>query len=103
MEQLKKIREAKGISQKEFANALGVTESAVSHWESGRYLPTAGKLQKMVDILGCTFDELLTDPREKLEAELQSKIDSGETTADEAEDEYQNRYNPEPRYCGQEW
>jgi transcriptional regulator with XRE-family HTH domain len=62
MEQLKQIREAKGISQKEFASALGVTESAVSHWESGRYLPTTNKLQKIASILDCTVDELLKDP-----------------------------------------
>ena len=64
MEQLKQIRESKGKSQKEIASALGVTESAVSHWENGRYLPTVDKLQQMAKILGVTVDELLADPEE---------------------------------------
>ena len=56
---LKNLREAKGISQKDFAVSLGVTESAVSHWESRRYLPTTDKLKQISEILGVTMDELM--------------------------------------------
>ena len=101
--ELKQIREEKGISQKELANALGVTESAISHWESGRYLPTADKLPMMAKILDCTIDALFTNPKEKLEAKLQEQIENGEITIEEAEHEFQDTFNPEPRYCGQEW
>ena len=34
---------------------------------------------------------------------LDRKVESGEITADEAEHEYQDFVNPEPRYCGREW
>ena len=41
--------------------------------------------------------------REQFETELREKVEREEITADEAEDEYRDRYDPEPRYCGQEW
>ena len=41
--------------------------------------------------------------KEELEAELQAKIDRGDITIEEAEHEYQDIFNPEPRYCGREW
>lgn len=61
---LKQIRESKRISQKELANKLGITESAVCHWEAGRYLPTTDKLQQIAKTLGVTIDELLADSEE---------------------------------------
>lgn len=41
--------------------------------------------------------------KEELAAELDAKVASGEMTADEAEMEWQDFVNPEPRFCGQEW
>ena len=41
--------------------------------------------------------------KEQLEAELKQKLANGEITIDEAEHEWQDFVNPEPRYCGQEW
>lgn len=39
----------------------------------------------------------------ELEAEIERKLAAGEITADEAEDEYRDYIDPEPRYCGREW
>lgn len=39
----------------------------------------------------------------ELEAKLMQQLEAGEITPDEAEQEWQNFVNPEPRYCGQEW
>jgi DNA-binding transcriptional regulator YiaG len=36
----RQAREAVRISQREAAEALGVTQSAVSHWETGRSVPS---------------------------------------------------------------
>ena len=41
--------------------------------------------------------------KQQLEAELQEKLNRGEITAEEAEHEWQDEFNPEPRYCGAEW
>lgn len=34
-----KLRRSKGITQKQVAEALGVTERTVSYWESGKHPP----------------------------------------------------------------
>jgi ribosome-binding protein aMBF1 (putative translation factor) len=44
-------REARGWSRARLADEMGVTESSVRSWESGRYLPPAPKLAQLVDLL----------------------------------------------------
>ena len=41
--------------------------------------------------------------KELFELRLNLAIANGEMTIDEAEDEWQNEFNPEMRYQGQEW
>lgn len=41
--------------------------------------------------------------KEELKAKLDREIAEGKISVDEAEHEYQDFVNPEPRYCGQEW
>ena len=41
--------------------------------------------------------------KEELAAKLDEQVKNGEITPEEAEDEWQNFVNPEPRYCGTEW
>lgn len=55
---LKRLREAKDMTQMELASAVGVVQSAVGNWESGTRKPTADKLPKLAAILGCTIDDL---------------------------------------------
>ena len=46
----------------------------------------------------------MTDAEKKqLEATLWEKVRSGELSADEAEHEYRDAVDPEPRYSGREW
>lgn len=52
-------RENAGLSQREAARRLGVNQSSVSFWESGRYHPRAAMLVKMADLYCCTIDELM--------------------------------------------
>lgn len=58
---LEMIRKQKGIKQQEIADATGVSISAVSHWESGRYKPSVENLIKIAEVLQCSIDELLAD------------------------------------------
>lgn len=53
-------RKAKGISQKEVADKLYVTESAVSKWERGISYPDISMIQGICDALEITEHELLT-------------------------------------------
>lgn len=47
-----------GKEQKQLAEALGVTKSAVNQWSSGATVPSAKMLPALAAALGCTVDEL---------------------------------------------
>lgn len=47
-----------GYTQTEAARRIGVDQSTVSYWESGKKTPQAFKLAKLADLYGCTIDEL---------------------------------------------
>ena len=53
------LRKEKGMTQKELAERLFVSDKAVSKWERGLSLPDIALLQPMADILGVTVTELL--------------------------------------------
>ena len=56
---LKKIREARNITQMELAAKIDVPQSTIASWETGRAFPRAEKLPAIAKALGCTIDELL--------------------------------------------
>ena len=57
---LKELRERKGVSQQEFATAIGVAQSAVGNWESGTREPrTLEQLTKIADYFEVSTDYLL--------------------------------------------
>ncbi len=56
---LKFFRNKKSLTQKNIANALGLSISTISKWESGISKPRADTLKKLADLLDCTVDELL--------------------------------------------
>lgn len=45
-----------GLTQKEFANYLGVSQGMVSRWEGGNYNFTVKTLAEIADKLGLDFD-----------------------------------------------
>ena len=55
-----KFRKAKGMTQEELANQLGVSSQAVSKWENDISCPDISLLPKLCRVLGITVDELLT-------------------------------------------
>ena len=63
MVRIEQFRKRAKITQAELASKLGVTQSAISQWESGATQPEVGKLLKMSEIFGCTVDELLKEDR----------------------------------------
>lgn len=52
-DQFKSIREAKGITNKEIAEKLDISEQAVQKWNSGAAKPRAAKIFDIARILGC--------------------------------------------------
>lgn len=60
------LRKEKGLSQKEMAEKLSVSTSAVSKWEHGKNLPDMTMLSSIADILQVSCDEL-HNPEKTLE------------------------------------
>ncbi len=56
-EQISKFRKAKGLTQRELGEAIGISASAVSQWESGG-APDISLLPVLSDVLGVTVDSL---------------------------------------------
>lgn len=58
-EQIAFLRKQKGLTQEELAQALGVTNQAVSKWESGQCCPDIQLLPNLAKLFEVTVDELL--------------------------------------------
>lgn len=54
------LRKRKGFTQKELAKKLGVTDKAISRWETGKGLPDTSLLKPLANILGVSVGELLS-------------------------------------------
>ena len=59
MSKLKEMRTSKRIRLNEIASFIGVTPSAVHHWESGDCRPNFENLRKLAEFYRCTIDELV--------------------------------------------
>ena len=57
---IKGLREQRGLTQRALAEAVGVTDKAVSKWESGRGLPDISLVEPLSAALGVSVAELLT-------------------------------------------
>lgn len=56
---IKRLREERGLTQRALAESLGVTDKAVSKWESGRGLPDISLVEPLAQRLGISVAELL--------------------------------------------
>lgn len=58
-ERLARLRRARGLTQGEVADRLGVTVATISYWEHDRSRPKAARLQSLALLLGIAVAELL--------------------------------------------
>lgn len=59
-EKLQELRKQKGLTQENLAEALCVSRTAISKWESGRGYPNIDSLKGIAKFFGVTIDELLS-------------------------------------------
>ena len=61
-----KLREKKGISQKELANILNVSAGAVALWEVNKRCPSLESLVNIADFFNVSMDEFFVNDRKNL-------------------------------------
>ena len=59
-EKLQELRKSRGLTQEELAEALFVSRTAISKWESGRGYPNLDSLKEISKYFSITIDELLS-------------------------------------------
>ena len=59
-EKLQELRKRRGLTQEELAQALYVSRTAVSKWESGRGYPSIDSLKELSKYFSVTVDDLLS-------------------------------------------
>ena len=82
---IKYIREKNGLKQSDVAEALHVTNQAVSKWESGKSLPEINTMVEIAKLFNVSTDEILsTDLKEK---------DTDKQIVESPKERYQKLYN----------
>ena len=59
-EKLQELRKNRGLTQEELAEAIFVSRTAVSKWESGRGYPNIDSLKELSSFFSVTIDDLLS-------------------------------------------
>lgn len=60
-------RKEKDLTQADLAEILGITDRAVSKWETGKSMPDSSIMLELCEILGISVNELLTGGRINME------------------------------------
>ena len=64
---LAELRKEKGLTQKEVADFLNVSDKTVSHWECDKYSPDISVIPILAEFFGVTCDEILRGERKSPE------------------------------------
>ena len=72
-QKLQELRKTKGLTQAELADALYVSRTAISKWESGKGYPSIDSLKSIAKYFSVTVDELLSGDEVLIIAEQDSK------------------------------
>lgn len=72
-EKLQELRKSRSLTQEELAEALFVSRTAVSKWESGRGYPSIDSLKEISKYFSVSIDELLTGEKLISIAEKENK------------------------------
>lgn len=76
------LRKEKGLTQKELAERLFISDKAVSKWETGASIPDTALLLPLADILGVSVTELLMSRRMEVTTAIdRSGVDKAVLTA----------------------
>ena len=72
---LREIRKLSGLTMKELGIRIGVSESAISQYETGKRQPDYETLLKIADYFGVSVDYLLGKDEKSEDSELQEYLE----------------------------
>lgn len=72
-EKIVKLRKLKGLTQDEFASAVGVSRQAVYKWECGQSYPEVSKLLEIKALFNISIDDLLDENYEVIVPEKKKR------------------------------
>ena len=86
------LRKEKKLSQNELGKSIGVSQTTVTAWETGRAEPASTYIKKLADFFNVSADYLLGRPEKKISSEeqetkdlkkfLEDNLDNGMTFGD---------------------
>ncbi len=54
---LRELREKRGLTQKDLADKLALSDKTISKWEKERSIPDVFTLLKLAELLDCSLDD----------------------------------------------
>lgn len=71
-QRIRDLRKQKKMSQSELAKIIGVTQTTITAWETGKAEPSSSAVANLADYFGVTTDYLLGRPEKKKEKDSNS-------------------------------
>lgn len=68
-EELHRLRYERGLSQKELADALGVSQASIGYWEKGQRTPSIDAVKKISDYFGVSLEDMVSRPTVSIDAD----------------------------------
>ena len=75
-QRIRDARKAKGLTQEQLAERLGIGTSNISYIETGKFAPSMENFEKLVEILGVEPSELYTFTTLKTAQEMKSELNN---------------------------
>lgn len=67
MNKMRELRKERRLTMKELGKAVGVSESTISLYETGKHEPDLETMKRIADVLEVTIDELIGRPTPEIE------------------------------------
>lgn len=90
---LSELRKEKGLTQKEIADYLNVSDKTVSHWECDKYSPDISVIPVLADFFGVTCDEILKGEKKASEDNKYISYEAEESTEAEYDEKAEDTDN----------
>ena len=90
---LSELRKEKGLTQKEIADYLNVSDKTVSHWECDKYSPDISVIPILAEFFGVTCDEILRGEKKTSEDNKYISYEAEESTEAEYDEKAEDTGN----------